>query len=154
MKNKLLYLSLMLILATAISCKEEAKEDITAKNKLESLAQKVLADSIARTFSLDTLTSYTWDKVYILTPYSQLDKAEDVAKADLSQLGKTGIESVDWKNVIAFISNGELVSYIDLPSHLNDFSYLSDSAMLQHYGKTEYKMFKKEGRAVVEKIKD
>ena len=147
------------MLALAASCGQEVgvqevEEDIATKERIGEIADKVLEDSIAIPFSFDSLTNYTWEKAFIITPYSQLDKVEHITRADLGSIEKTGIEFDDGKNVIAFINNGKLVSYVDLPRGSGDFAYLQDSVLLYSFGATEFKMVNKDGRAVVEKIKN
>jgi hypothetical protein len=77
-----------------------------------------------------------------------------ITKADLTTIEGTGIEYDDGKNVIAFINNGKLVSYVDLPRSSGDFAYLQDSVLLYPFGAVEFRMVNKDGRAVVEKNKN
>ena len=153
MINRLLYLSVIISLIVA-ACGREVEEDIVTKERIGEIADKVLKDSVAIPFSLDSLTSYTWEEVFIITPYTQLDKVEHITRADLSSIEKTGIEFDDGKNVIAFINNGKLVSYVDLSRGSGDFAYLQDSVLLYPIGATEFRMVKKDGRAVIEKTKN
>ena len=153
MRNKHFYTSLFVALIAA-ACSSEIEEDIVTKERIGKIAEKVLVDSTAITFSLDSLTSYTWDEVYIITPYTQLDRVTQITRVDLSPIEKTGIESADWKNVIAFISKGKLISYVDLPRNKGVFTYLNDFVLHYPYGATTFRMINKNGRAVVEKIKN
>ncbi|MBD1397525.1 hypothetical protein H9Q13_10135 [Pontibacter sp. JH31] len=151
MKNRLLFLNLIFILALAASCGREVKEDIAVKERIGEIAEKVLVGSTAIPFSLDSLTSYTWEEVYIITPYTQIDRVKHITRADLSTIEETGIEYDDGKKVIAFINNGKLTSYVDLPRGSGDFAYLQDSILLYPFGSAEFRMVNKNGRAVVEK---
>ena len=152
MKERLLYLCSILLLTVA-SCGQEVEEDIATKERIGKIAEKVLEDSIAIPFSLDSLTSYTWEEAFIITPYTQLDKVNHITRADLSPIVGTGIEHDDRRNVVAFINHGKLISYVDLPRGSGDFSYLQDSVLLYPFGATEFRMVNKDGRALVEKIK-
>jgi hypothetical protein len=148
MKERLLYLTKLLL--TVTSCgqevdEQEVEEDIATKERIGQIAKKVLEDSIAIPFSLDTLTNYTWEEAFIITPYTQLDKVNHITRADLTQIEETRIEFDDRKNVVAFINNGKLISYVDLPRGSGDFSYLKDSVLLYPFGAAEFRMVNKDG---------
>jgi hypothetical protein len=153
MRNRLLHISLLTALI-ATACGQKVEEDTVTKERIGEIAENVIADSTAITFSLDSLTSYAWEEVFIITPYTQLDRVKHITKADLSQLGKTGIETDDGSNVIAFINNGQLTGFVNLARNKGDFAYLQDSVLLYPYGATEFRMEYKNGRAVVEKTKN
>lgn len=111
-------------------------------------------DFSAIAFSLDSLTSYTWDVAFIITPYTRLDKVKQSTRADLSPIEKTGIERDEVSNVIAFIRSGKLVGFVNQPRNKGDFAYLKDTVMNYQFGATEFRMVNKDGRAVVEKIEN
>lgn len=154
MRRELLFLNLIFMFALAASCGRKIEEDIATKARIGEIAEEVLLDSTSVPFSLDSLTNYHWEEVFIITPYTQLSRVNHITNADLISIEGTGIEHNDGKNVIAFIHNGKLKGYVDLPRGSGDFSYLKDSVLLYPFGDTEFRMVNKDGRAVVERIKN
>jgi len=98
------------------------KIDFNLEKRLEDLTDKVINDSIKITFQFDTLTTYSWDTLIIITPYCPIVKIEKDNKLDLRALKNTMIISDEVTNVLAFIKKGVLFSYVDLPRDKGDFA--------------------------------
>ena len=107
--------------------KVKLKSDISLESKFEQLTNEVRARNTTINFRLDSLTSFSWDTVIILTPYSQIKQLENKLNIDLTEIKKTQIVSNDGSNVLAFIKNGQLINYVDLPRNKGDFDNMTDS---------------------------
>jgi cell division protein FtsX len=70
------------------------------------------------------LNSFEWDKLLILTPYSNVDIVEKRYKINLSTVSKT-IESDDNINTIVFLSKNRAVKYVELSRKYGDFSNIN-----------------------------
>lgn len=124
--KQLLLLFILPILLSLNACrtsakKVELKSDTLLESKFAILTNKVLTDSATLNFRLDTLTNFSWDSVFILTPYYPIENMEKNMKIDLADLKKTRIVSDEVSNVLAFIKDGELINFVDLPRDKGDF---------------------------------
>jgi len=94
------------------------------------------------------MTKFSWDTAIILRPYSQINKLETELKIDLNEIGKTGIESDDAVNVLAFIEHGKLINYVELPRNKGDFSSIEDSSIIVTKNKCTFEMTKSNQKSV------
>lgn len=113
---------------------EGSLRDSNLENRFAQLVNKARWEALWGTskikFRLDTLTNYSWDSVIIMTPYYSIDDIERSTKINLSEIRQTGIEMNDGINVLAFLRDGKLISYIDLSRRNGDFSYSIDSSRI------------------------
>ena len=122
------FLIFLFLINFVLSCKFDQeyqgkiKIDFNLEKRLEDLTDKVINDSIKITFQFDTLTTYSWDTLIIITPYCPIVKIEKDNKLDLRALKNTMIISDEVTNVLAFIKKGVLFSYVDLPRDKGDFA--------------------------------
>lgn len=126
------HISLILTVTVLIACnsldkKNALQPDVSLENKFEQLTNKARSDTEAIIFRLDTLTSFSWDSVIIITPYSQIDKLEEKTKINLAEVKNTKIVADEVSNVLAFVKRGQVIKYVDLPRAKGDFANISDN---------------------------
>lgn len=127
------FLFLAAILPSCNSSSESSDEiyvDHELENRLEQLTEIGRYDTVRIMFRLDTLTDYSWDTLIIVTPYYPIEEIEQQTKVDLAAIKNTGIENDEASNVLAFVKNGQLISYVDLPRPKGDFASNSDSLII------------------------
>ncbi|WP_370089752.1 hypothetical protein [Ekhidna sp.] len=88
----------------------------------EQLSKKARTDSILN-FSLDSLTSFDWDTVLVLTPYTPIKYLERNTNIDLEPLFYTKITVTEGYNVLAFIKNDKLIEWVELRALYGSFDY-------------------------------
>jgi len=130
--TRYLYVLTLAILSALFSCKSPNHEiniqsDTVLEAKFEQMTNKVWSKKSKLIFRLDTLTNYSWDSVIILTPYYPIYKIEQKTKIDFTAVRHTAIVNDEVSNVLAFIKNGQLINYVDLPRNKGDFLRFQDS---------------------------
>ena len=123
---------IFLIISICTACdlsdkKVRLKSDILLESKFEQLTNVVRAKNTTLNFHLDSLTNFSWDTVIILTPYYQIKQLENKLNIDLTEIKKTQIVVDEVSNVLAFIKNGQLINYVDLPRNKGDFVNVTGS---------------------------
>ena len=117
-----------------ISCgskdKNQLKSDAQLERRFEQLTSEVHHFGEEMKFRLDTLAKFDWDTIIVLKPYCNIDKVEHETNVDLNAVKKTRIVHDEVSNVLAFISKGKLVNYVDLPRNKSDFSHLKDDEII------------------------
>lgn len=123
MKGLTLFFSII-VLNSCNPSKIESKleSDKVLESKFEILTQNARKTNTTIIFRLDTLTNFSWDTAVILTPYFNIGRLENNIKVDLTEIKNTKISNDEVSNVIAFIRNGKLINFIDLPRGKGDFS--------------------------------
>ena len=112
---------LFIVLVAALSAcnltdkSAKLKSDAALEGKFEQLTTLAINGTVGIKFRLDTLTSFSWDTLIVVTPYSPINRLENELKIDLTEIKGTRIVSDEVSNVLAFIKDGQLVNYVDLP---------------------------------------
>lgn len=97
------------------------KVDNTLESKFEVLMNRFTEDSLSSSISLDNLTSYKWDKVFIIFPYTPIEKLEKITEINFASIKGTQIVSDEVTNLLVFVKNNEVVKYCDLPRSIGNF---------------------------------
>lgn len=130
MTNKIFILLFTFLWTLYISCpsdkRPELRTDTLLKEKFAILTNNARKISDTISFRLDTLTNFSWDSMFIITPYFSVEYLEKWTKVDLTIIKNAGIESRDEINVLAFVKNGSLVNYVELPRNNGDFSAITN----------------------------
>jgi hypothetical protein len=71
--------------------------------------------------NLTDLTDFQWDRLLILTPYTQVDSIEKYLSTDLSKIKPSKIEFSDHINQLIFFSKGLAVKMIEYPRYPGNF---------------------------------
>jgi len=108
-----------MMLLTACSNKVEEPNTISS----EIFSQ--LKQSEWKTVEFSKVVSFEFDKVCIFGPYSTNEGAEKVLGFSWNMELKTSINSNDGVNVIAFVKDNNVISYVEHPRNQGDFWRLS-----------------------------
>lgn len=76
---------------------------------------------------LADLTTFAWEKIYIFSPYTSLEKIHQFLGFKWSVARSTGIDYRDDINLLVFVENGKVVHFIEYPRTRADFKPLENS---------------------------
>lgn len=101
-----------------IKDKNTIDEDLGLKDKIK----KQYMDSTNETIiDFNKLTNGNWDKMYVITPYTDYINYCRKQNIDGAKKVSTTIETNDSINLILFVSENDIVSYINLSREYGDF---------------------------------
>jgi hypothetical protein len=96
----------------------------SSDGRISSQIESQLKDNQNRPINLALLGPFDWDRVCVLTPYSNNDNAQTVLGFTWNATGKTSIGGSDTINVLVFALKNEVVAYVEHPRNKGDFSEL------------------------------
>lgn len=115
--------SIIALLALVLYLKAKLYTDIQIKEDTSLIKKIELQVGNSTYLDLNTITDFQWDKVHIVTPYSQLKTVFE--KNNIKPVNINGsIETNDGINLILFTLNNNIVAYVNLPRKIADFPSL------------------------------
>jgi hypothetical protein len=132
-KKKKIIIVFLCLLSFFCSCNDFnlfSKSDKNIENKFDDLVSLALNDTNNIEIRLDTLTNFKWDSVLIITPYTDLNKLGIKTGIDFKELNNSALNVNEMSNVLAFISNNELIRFCELP---NDKGYFDHYESIKYY---------------------
>ena len=115
--NTLWWLFALLLI---ISCEKDPSKLSHDDTLEEKLANKIA--STTDSIDFEEFTSFDWESLIILMPYSLPDQVEETLRIDLSSIRHLGIEERDDINLIVFLQHNAPVKVIAFPRHKGDFA--------------------------------
>jgi hypothetical protein len=76
---------------------------------------------------VNDITTFAWDSLYIFKPYTPLDSINSTIGFEWSDLRTTRINTSDDFNLLIFIDNRVVVSFVRLPRNYGDFIRLKSN---------------------------
>lgn len=95
-------------------------------SKLHSAIQDALKDNTP-TFTMLSVTNFTWDALFIFGPYTHVDEIEKALGFSWPPAKKSGIEHNDTFCLLVFVHKGKVVQYCEHSRRDGDFSSLSSA---------------------------
>ncbi|MGL5753355.1 MAG: hypothetical protein ACRCXT_22615 [Paraclostridium sp.] len=93
---------------------KQVSEDVALRNEI------IKEVSSSEEIDFSKIDNFSWDKMYIFTPYS--DSRRILAKDNVRNYNDDmSMEYTDAKNIVAFIDNNKVVSYISINREDFDF---------------------------------
>ncbi len=133
-----------IILLVKLNEKNQISENINLKTELKELTYIIQNSNKATIIDFSKITDFKWESMYIITPYTNIKEYFDTVEIEGYNFIKTSIETNDSINLIVFVSDNKIISYINFDRIYGDF----DLSMLRQQSK-----FSKED-AIFEVIKE
>lgn len=128
MKNRKVILcvivTILLICIGVISTQfqhEKMMQDNNLKSKLETLAESKKSNYEKVTIDFKEIATFDWDKLHVITPYvspKEYAKRQNIKGMNLID---TDIDINDSINLLIFVLDKKIVSYINYPRNKGDF---------------------------------
>jgi hypothetical protein len=90
-------------------------------NPLRSAICEVVRSRPDSPFALAKLTSFDWDKVYVVVPFTNEEEVRQMLGYSWSDFSRTGISYSDGFNLLVFVKSGRVVNYLRQPRNCGDF---------------------------------
>jgi hypothetical protein len=125
-----LLLAITLIAVFVVAAWVELK---TEKDRRQTLRDNLTAailqyeDGKATCVDLPTITSFSWDKLYIFRPYRSSSEIDAVLGKFWLGARFTKIETNEDMSLLVFTENGRVVQYVEFTRGRGDFSYADNS---------------------------
>lgn len=107
------------IVAGFVSC-EQSKSDL--KETLFSVVAKKHGSEDSVMVSLNELTDFQWQRMFIFAPYTPIQKIHKSLGFEWDRAEKTNIHMRDDICLLVFVSNNRVVQYFEYPRNHGDFS--------------------------------
>jgi len=109
----------MLICSTLTGCNSTSEN----KELNDQIKDGVIkAKSEKQAFHFASVANFDWDELYILRPYTRLESFSEQTGIDTKPIQYCGIELFDHYNVIAFVKNKQIITYIEYSIANGDFT--------------------------------
>ncbi|MCX8156490.1 MAG: hypothetical protein N3J91_08605 [Verrucomicrobiae bacterium] len=89
--------------------------------------------------AVSAVTDFAWDKLFIFSPYTPVDKIHAQLGFKWSEAEKTHIDSSDTFYLLVFVKSNKVVRHVKLPRTLGDFQGL-ESQNAFAYGSDTFKV--------------
>lgn len=112
-------------------------ENNNLKNEIVTLAETKLGNKNEVIIKFEKSTDFDWDKLYIITPYTNIEEYAQQKNIEGVRLINTDINTNDSDHLLVFISDKEIVSYLHYPREKGDFDtprkkgYTPDQAVFE-----------------------
>lgn len=102
-----------------VSC-EQSKSDL--KETLFSVVVKKRGSEDRVMVSLNELTDFQWQRMFIFVPYTPIQKIHKSLGFEWDRAEKTNVHMRDDICLLVFVSNNQVVQYVEYPRNYGDFS--------------------------------
>jgi len=79
------------------------------------------ASSTNSVLTISAITDFQWDKLFIFSPYTPVEKIHAQLGHNWAEAEKTHIDSSDTFYLLVFVKDGKVVRYFKLPRTIGDF---------------------------------
>lgn len=124
-KVKFCVMIIMLLICIGVICTqfqhEKMMQDNNLKSKLETLAESKKGNDEKVRIEFKKIVTFDWDKLHIITPYAnpkEYAKRQNIKGINLID---TNIDINDSINLLIFVLDKKIVSYINYPRSKGDF---------------------------------
>ena len=71
--------------------------------------------------SISTLTSFEWSDLYVFKPYTPIDEIHSTLGFEWEQAESTMIQHAEGFNLLVFVNDKRVVSFVKVPRNYGDF---------------------------------
>jgi hypothetical protein len=103
--------------------------DFVAKFEKSVLANK---DNGQSTVSVSSVTDFEWDRLFIFSPYTPVERIHAQLGYEWAEADKTGIQSSDTFFLLVFTKDGKVTSFFKFPRGIGDFKNLESGNVYSH----------------------
>lgn len=102
------------------------KEDLHLKSKIIACVEEFKKDHQANSLTMASLTDFDWDTLYVISPYSNVEIFIEANGLIAKEKINSSIEVNDGINLLLFVKNGEIISYVEHNRASGDFTYSNE----------------------------
>lgn len=106
------------------------KEDLITQEKLKEVIKRLRATDTTY-IDLKTLTQFDWDKLTILTPYTDVDSIDALLGFHWPQSRKLGIDETESYNVLIFSKGDSVISWFKFNRSNGDFAKVKSHSFMK-----------------------
>jgi hypothetical protein len=92
---------------------------VYSSSKFNSDIEQAIATN--KVLKLPDVTPFTWEKLYIFTPYTAAKAIEKCLGFTWTEASNTGIEQRDDINLLVFVRNDQAIQHLEYPRSKGDF---------------------------------
>ncbi|MFA9421929.1 MAG: hypothetical protein ACERLG_00005 [Sedimentibacter sp.] len=96
-------------------------ENNNLKSKLETIAESKKENDEKIIIEFKEIVTFDWDRLYILTPYASPEEYAKEQNIEGINLINTDIDINDGNNLLIFVLDKKIVSYVNYPRSKGDF---------------------------------
>jgi hypothetical protein len=117
-----------IFLVAFFGCSEkDAIENFKFVEDFKRNIEQLMPNEEVSVIHVNDITTFAWDSLYIFKPYTPLDSINSTIGFEWSDLRTTRINTSDDFNLLIFIDNRVVVSFVRLPRNYGDFIRLKSN---------------------------
>lgn len=129
--TKFLLVLIVFLLLPAASClnKNLVNREIVMNSDLEKRLETKIKNKVESKdqtpFNIKSLTDFDWDHLYIFTPYTPFTFIKETIGEEADKLKKVNMDTREEINLLVFMNNGKIESYLEFPRRKGDFDKIN-----------------------------
>ncbi len=102
-------------------------------NEISAQIEAQFKDNSTAPVNLALVGPSSWERVCVLGPYTNNERAKHVLGFEWDARGKTSIAGNDGINVLVFVKDNEVIAYTEHPRNQGDFSKLKPRCLAREH---------------------
>jgi hypothetical protein len=144
-RNVIIFCTTVIIILLTFILLNSQNSKLTENEHLKRVMESTITSN--NLIKIKDLTDFYWDKLYIITPYSNLKEFANINKIKDIKRINTQVEVTEGINLLIFTYNKKIVSYLNYPTNHGDFEVGKANTKYDFFpGEAIFKIERKNGQ--------